>query len=286
MTATPVVQLFVNPASGGYSARRITALTRAFEAGGARTLVSEASALSPPEIAAEATHVCVVGGDGTVRHVAAALAASGRRLPLTQYPAGTINLLSRETGAPKHAGRFAARVLTAARRSHYGATVGDQPFLYCVSVGPEGEAVERVSAALKRRIGRFAYAAAFLRTAIAWPRPALQVRADGQTVACEAVYVAKGRFFAGPWSFAPRADLTDGLLHVVALRRARRRDYALFVLDMLLARDPGRRNGVAAFACTELTIDGPAGLAVQGDGDIVARLPVTIRVDSEPHEFC
>ena len=83
-----VVQLFSNPASGRHSRRKIADLAAALEARGASVLMCE-SAGGTPHIAEEATHVCVAGGDGTVRHVADAVIRQRRAVALSIYPAGT-----------------------------------------------------------------------------------------------------------------------------------------------------------------------------------------------------
>ena len=281
-----VVQLFANPLSGSHSPRRIAALVRAFAALGAEVIESEASAAHPPEIDPRATHVCVAGGDGTVRHVARALRTSGHAAPLAQYPLGTINLLAREAAYHPNPTRFAARFLgQGERRRHYTGALEDEMFLVCASAGPECAAIRGYSPQLKRRFGRLAYGVSMLRALRDWQRHELTVTADGQAFACEAVYIAKGRFFAGPFSFAPAARLTDGKLHVVALGTARRRDYLRFLSDLLLRRDPGKRPGNHSFTCTELTIDGPVHVEVQADGDIVAALPLRASASAEPIEF-
>ena len=283
---TQRVQLFANPRSGTHSPRRIAALRRAFEAAGAEVIDSEASPGVSPAIDPSTSHVCVAGGDGTMRHVARALVASGHQVPLAHYPLGTINLLAREAGYHPDPQRFAARFLgTAERRRHYTGALADELFLCCASAGPECAAIRGYSPALKRRFGRFAYAVSLLLALRGWQRHALTVTADGETIACEAVYIAKGRFFAGPFSFAPAARLTDERLHVVTLGTARRRDYLLFLLDLLLRRDPGRRKGNRSFTARALAIDGPAHVEVQADGDIVASLPLTARANAEPLEF-
>ena len=283
---TSRVQLFANPHSGTHSPRRIAALCAAFEAAGAEIIESEASPRQSPAIDRSATHVCVAGGDGTVRHVARALVASGHQVPLAHYPLGTINLLAREAGYHPNPRRFAARFLGAGeRRRHYTAALKDEMFLCCASAGPECAAISGYSPALKKRLGRFAYAVAMARALHKWPRHAMTVTADGEAIECEAVYIAKGRFFAGPFSFAPQARLTDERLHVVTLGTARRRDYLRFLWDLVARRDPGRRKGNRSFTCNELAIDGPAHVEVQADGDIVATLPAGARANAEPIEF-
>ncbi|WP_419828253.1 diacylglycerol/lipid kinase family protein [Sphingomonas sp.] len=277
------IQLFVNPRAGTWRLRRVAALRRAFEAQGATVLVAPSHG-GPLAIAETVDHVCAVGGDGTVRHVAAAVARASRPLSMSVYPLGTVNLLARECGYLHDPVAFARRVTaTPPKRTHYAAAIGDVPVLTCASVGPDSRAVERVSPWLKRLIGRAAYIVAFCGLLARWPRSSLRVVADGRNVCCEAVYVAKGRFFAGRWSFAPAAAVDDPLLHVVALERASRLTMLRFAWALLRGRVP---RDATCFTCSALTIEGAERFAVQADGDIVARLPVEIGVGLGTIAFC
>lgn len=283
-TAAPVVQLFCNPASGSYSPRRIAALTSAFESLGAKVLLTH-SIDEPPAIADEATHVCIAAGDGTVRHVAAAVARNGREVMLSIYPSGTVNLLAMEGGYPSKPAAFARHVLDGqGRRHHYPVAIGDAFFFACAGVGPDSLSVARHSARLKRRIGRLAYLVAFLSVLRQWPRHSIKLEANGETIACEAFYVAKGRYYAGRWSFAPDARVEHPLLHVVALTTARRRDFIRFIWALMRRRDLGCVPGVIRFSCTSLSASGE-GVAFQADGDIVAALPVTLALHEAPILF-
>jgi diacylglycerol kinase family enzyme len=284
--AQPVVQLFSNPRAGRRRAGQVDALARAFAAQGAKVLRS-VSADGPPQIAAEATHVCVAGGDGTVRHVASAVLRSGHAVRMSIYPAGTINLLAMEAGYPREPAQFARMALAdAPSRPHYPVAFGDAHFFACAGVGPDSFAVAAVSPALKRALGRFAYATAFLRLLLRWPRHPIDLTADGREIACEAFYVAKGRYYAGRWTFARDARVHEPLMHVVALRRARRRDYLGFVGAILMHRDPARLANVEAFTCSSLRATSAAPLPLQADGDIVATLPVEFAVGEAPLAFC
>lgn len=280
-----VVQLFSNSRSGGHSVRRIDALIQAFEARGAKVLHCE-SAGGVPRIDAEATHVCVAAGDGTVRHVAGAAARARRSLAMSIYPAGTVNLLAREAGYPTDPADFAAHVLDRThRRLHYPVAIGEGHFFACAGVGPDSFAVASVSPWLKRRLGRLAYVVSLLRLLWSWPRHRITLVSSSRRTSCEAFYVAKGRYYAGNWSFAPDARVDDPALHVVALTTARRRDYVRFVLALALGRQIESRKGVEVFSCRTLTIASDQPLPIQADGDIVGQLPVTMSVSDTPLAF-
>ncbi|MBB5686855.1 diacylglycerol/lipid kinase family protein [Sphingobium boeckii] len=280
------VQLVFNPAAGRHSAPRIDALRLGFEGAGARVILSECGPGIPVAISDEASHICAVGGDGTARHVALALAGSGRVLPLSVYPAGTVNLLYREMNLPRDPALYTSGVLArTGPASHYGVNLNDTLFLACASVGPDAETVARLSPWLKRRVGRLAYAVSFLHVLILWPRRRITLVSNGRRIECAAFYVAKGRYFAGPWSFAPEARLTNPLLHVIALQRPGRLAYARFCWAMVRGRPVECVPGVAAFTCTALTAEASAPLPVQADGDIIAHLPARIALRPEPFAF-
>ncbi|HEX8572418.1 MAG TPA: diacylglycerol kinase family protein [Allosphingosinicella sp.] len=284
---SPTVQLFYNRTAGGHCARRLDALRSGFEARGARVLLSECGPGAPVAVADDASHVCAIGGDGTVRHVALALARCGRPLPLSVYPAGTVNLLHRESGFPLDPDQHAGRLLGAEGGERFHPVeINDTLFLACASVGPDSRAVAALSVPLKRRIGKLAYAVAFLGVLVRWQRQPIRLLCEGRTIPCEAFYVAKGRFFAGPWSFAPEARVADPRLHVVALTRARRRDFLRFALALWRGRPVEALPGIVAFTCTGFTAEATEPLPVQADGDLVAALPLQVRLHADPLPLC
>ena len=279
----PVIQLFVNAQAGSSSRRQVAALRHELETAGARVIVTPTGNELP--IDPEATHIVAVGGDGTLRHVVAALWDSGEPRPMSIFPTGTVNLLAREYGYRRDAISFAGRILHGrVPRLQRIARIGKTMMFTCASVGPDADAVAGLSPRLKRVIGRCAYGTAFLSTLIRWPRPALKLIADGETIACEAVYIAKGRYYAGPWSFAPGAAADDPCLHVVALRRARRRDFLRFLWALLRHADLAHDPNLIRLTCATLRIEGAAE-PLQADGDIVAHLPAEIAIDPTAQPF-
>jgi diacylglycerol kinase family enzyme len=281
------IQIIANRTAGRAREHRIARIRDGFIREGAEVVLTECGPDRPIVIAEGVSHVCVVGGDGTVRHVATALATAGRDLPLSIYPGGTINLAHRELRSPIHPGRYAAYALGGENlRRHHAIRVGEALCLSCASVGPDSHAVAAVSPRLKRRIGRLAYLVAFLRVLADWPRTPIRLHWEGGELVCEAFYVAKGRFFAGPWSFAPEADRTRPVMHVVALRTATRRNVARFVWAVARGRCPAATANLVAFSCSSLSAEADAALPVQVDGDPVTTLPVRMAIDPISFSVC
>ena len=280
------VQIVSNPSAGSHSARRVAALAAALERAGAGVIHSQCGPANDLAIDAQADHICVVGGDGTARHAARAVMAAAQPVGISLYPAGTINLLHREAPCDLDPDAFAQRILSqGGERRHYAAVLGDSLFLACASVGPDSATVAAVSPRLKRWIGRGAYGVAFLGILFKWPRSSITLSSENRALACEAFYVAKSPYFAGPWSFAPEARGADPLLHVVALTKASRWRYARFLLAMLTRRPMSNVPGTICFTCTEMHVDCAAPLPVQADGDVTAALPVSIVLRKEPLLF-
>ncbi len=276
------VQLVVNPDAGGYSLPRVIALREAFRQQGARVTLAHIGPGRQLLIEDDADLLVVAGGDGTLRHAAMALLASGRELPVACYPMGTVNLLHLEVGGPTKPDDFAHAALNQVKAQyHVPATINGEMFFGCASVGPDAHAVAGVSLRLKERIGRYAYILSMLQVLGRWTRPQLTITADGKGYACEAVYVAKGVYYAGPYTFAPEARRTTAKLHVLALRSATRKDFWRFIRGVMRGRPLEDRANLIPLTCTTLEISSDTPWPVQADGDNVGTLPVRIAISDK-----
>ncbi len=278
----PHVQIATNPDAGNYNAKTIKKLRQAFEQEGATTSLTFVGPGKQLLIEEGIAFLCVAGGDGTIRHAAAAIRASGWPVRLAPYPLGTVNLFQRDTGYPKEMTAFARLALSGtASENHHPATANGATFLGCASVGPDAHAVAGVSTRLKSAVGRGAYGVAMLKLLLRWPRPSLTMTADGKRHLVEAVYIANGAHFAGPWSFAPNADRRQEKLHIVALKNASRRKFWRFMRNTMRGRPLDDRDNLVCFTCTALSIEGDDAWPIQLDGDDGGALPVSISVENQ-----
>lgn len=280
-----LVQIIVNPASGRHSDARILALVGAFDALGAATVVTRTGGV-PPAILDDAERVVVVGGDGTVRHVAHALSALAAPPPLAVFPAGTVNLLAREWGATPSVAAFAARVVTRDARARFAIGCEGGSFLCCAGAGWESVAVATASPRLKAVIGRLAYAVAAAARLATWKPPAITLLADERAIRCQGFHVAKGTHYAGPWRMADRRLAHEPVMQVVVLRRARRRDLVRFWWTLIVGRPVAALPHVEVVECATLVASAGSALPVQADGDLVGVLPMTFRVADRALMFC
>ncbi len=270
------LDIVYNPVAGGFRRRRLEALVRAFERRGTH-VTALPTTREGVQLSGDADLVCVHGGDGTLRDTVQALGERAGEAPLCIAPAGTINLVARELGYARDRERLAAQVCAAWERGPESWVraplymLGEMPVVACLSIGPDSHAVARVSGALKRRIGRFAYVFALLQVMRDWPRETMTITgelADGTPFECEAaaVIVSHGALFAGPFRLSPSASLTADAVELIVLERPTRRRIAAFTAAAF-GGWPLDKLGLATFRTARRIAFDRCVSPVQVDGD-------------------
>ncbi|GHD55181.1 hypothetical protein GCM10017083_33730 [Thalassobaculum fulvum] len=219
--------------------------------------------------------VVAAGGDGTINAVVNGLA--GGPLPLALLPLGTANVLAAEIGLPDDV----TAVVRAIRHGpavpiHLG-EVNGRRFTLMAGVGMDAEIVASVSPRLKRRAGKAAYAVAALVRWLKYRRHRYRIEVDGVLHEAAAAVFANGHYYAGRFVCADDARLTDPHLHVCLFETPGRWHMALYTLA-LLGGFLGHLKSYRVITGREIVIADDDGRPVQGDGDVVARLPVRIRI--------
>jgi diacylglycerol kinase family enzyme len=178
------------------------------------------SGLTRSALEAGAALVVAVGGDGTVRACAEALA--GGRVPLAIVPAGSANLTARALGVPVRLGRALAVAFGGRNRAIDLGRADGTVFVAMAGIGLDAAVIGAAPALAKRLAGWPAYAAAA--TGQLMRRPvSFTIRIDrGEPVVLRARCVTVGNSGALPGGFAimPAAQLDDGKLDVVVLAPA------------------------------------------------------------------
>lgn len=270
------LDLVYNPVSGSFSQEHLDALVVALanEGFAANALATSHGGVT---FSGTADLVCIHGGDGTLRDTVQALGEQAGSIPLCVAPSGTINLVARELGYPRQPQAFARKLAEAWGRGpdrwvHAPLfLLGDLPIVSCLSIGPDSQAVARVSGALKKRIGRYAYVVAMMQQMREWPRETMQIRgelADGERFDCvaEAAIVSSAALYAGPFRLSPNASLGANSVELISLARSTRwRTIALSAAAMLGL--PIARLGIAEVRTVRRIEFDRCVTPVQVDGD-------------------
>jgi len=237
-------------------------------------------------VAAGAGLVFAVGGDGTVRACAQALA--GGQVPLAIVPRGTANLVATALGIPASLGAALEIGFGQHERQIDLAVADGTTFAAMAGIGLDAVVVAATLAAVKGAAGWLGYAATGV-TRLAGAHTGFRIRLDdGEPILCHARCVVVGNVGLLPGGFVllPEARPDDGLLDVgilapagpfgwprVAWRvltRSRHDDAALErhqarrVEITAEARLPRQADGELIGAATSLTVAlAPGGLLVR-----------------------
>jgi YegS/Rv2252/BmrU family lipid kinase len=281
------VLVIYNPTAGQWRRRRLRATLTALEALGCVLTLHETMRRGDAEVTASALSACdydvvvAAGGDGTINEVANGLVAATGPVPsLAIIPLGTANVLAQEIGLH---GKPSAIAHAIAHGEHLTAHLGHangRHFLMMAGVGFDAHVVANVDLALKRHAGKGAYVIETLTQALRYGFPACKVEIDGRPYDACSVVVCNGRHYGGPFVAAPKASLTLPDFEVCLLERGGWRHALRYAVALVMGR-LSTLPDVRVETGRVVRIDGEAGLPVQGDGDIIATLPVEIRISDK-----
>lgn len=279
------VGLVVNPVhpAGARAAEEVIAL--AVEAGHALPRLAHTTITEPGGPQARrlvdlgCTDIVAIGGDGTVREVAYAVAGTGARLGVV--PTGTANLFARNLGLPRRAGdqvrvavRGTARTvdLGVAQVRDDGGWGAELPFLAYAGIGEDAATVADTRPGWKSRLGPLgwlAYLEAGARHLARGGHPMTITYAGSPAAQRRAWCVLAGNTGRIPAGIAvfPDARLDDGLLHVLEVTGGVQR-WPLVAAEGVTHR-PVAGSGLARRTGSTVEVTTPEPLAVHLDGDVV-----------------
>ncbi len=217
-----------------------------------------------------------MGGDGTLREVAAGLLGSA--VALGPLPAGTTNVLARTLGLPPRPPAAARALVGCEAREIDVGSAGDEPFLMQLSGGLDAAVMARQNSAAKKRFGKAAVAWTALGQWWRYGYPEIELRVGAETLRVGYFAACNIPHYAGFFRMAPQADLRDGLLDLVLFHGRGRAAILGLARDLALGRHV-RRADVEVRRVAELEVVGPPELELQLDGDVPPLAPpVSIRV--------
>jgi YegS/Rv2252/BmrU family lipid kinase len=290
--------VIVNGLSAHWRARRLEAALKALRARGAEVEERHTEAAGDPlhlarEVRdADVDAIVVAGGDGTInevingllipaKSVGGAMIAAGDLPPLAIIPLGTANVLAGEIGLDLDPGRVAEAIVHGPSRriclgqARRAGGQGTRLFTLMAGAGFDAHVVQHVNPGLKARFKKGAYVLEMMRQLVGFPFPAYRVTVDGAAHDAASVVVANARYYGGRLVIAPGASLDEPSFEVVVFKRSGARNAVRYSLALGMDRLASLPD-IEVLRGSEVAIEGPIGDPVQADGDIIARLPVTL----------
>jgi len=225
---------------------------------------------NPPDLLA------VCGGDGTLNEVASSVPAPP--FPVALLPAGTANVVARELRLPLNPIRA---LNVSLKRSIRKVDLGElgpgirRRFVFVAGIGFDASVAASVKPAWKEKLGMGAYALEILRGLKTYPFREFQVVIEGQAYKATSCLAANTRSYGGGLLFCPQADMQDGLLDILVMQGKSRIKIARFLFRALLGR-PESNDWTRRVRARKMTVDGPAGIPVQADGESAGELPLQV----------
>lgn len=239
--------------------------------------------------------VAVVGGDGTVCEVAAAMI--GGDTPLAIIPGGTGNAVARDLGIPLETREAAGLAISpdAIPRRMDALRVGERLSLLRVGIGVEASTMSAATRELKNRLGWLAYPVAALGEISGAEPIDFRVTLDDERLDVEAfaVIVANvGRMGRVGARFPGDVDPFDGLANVFLVRSVDLGAIASIGARLLRLTDGGASADVGSVGCRDEgdpmwhlrasrvrveTVGDAVPLHI--DGDVVGETPASIDVE-------
>jgi YegS/Rv2252/BmrU family lipid kinase len=279
-----------NPTAGGRRRLRLEKTLQLLREAGCEVAVrataargdAEAIARTFGDTAPASDLLVIAGGDGTINEAVNGLLSNGSAAsPFALVPMGTANVLAAEVGLANAPSAVARTITHGVPAPAYVGIANGRCFTAMCGVGFDAHVVANVDLGLKRRLGKGAYVLESLRQLLRFRFPRYRVTIDGQSFEAASVIVAKGHYYAGRYVCAPDARLDQAEFHVCLFERGGRLNAVRYAVALAL----GRLQKLADFRIVRgraVTIDGPVGDPVQGDGDIIAELPVRIELAPQP----
>lgn len=220
------------------------------------------------------------GGDGTVSSVASGLVNT--TVPMVVLPGGTWNALARNLDIPLQIDQALDLVF----QEHTIRTidvmqVAGEYYTLNVSTGVGSRTMKNVKREEKRKLGRLADLWKAVTNMLDFPSYRFDVTIDGKTTILRAteLMVANSRIVGiKPLQLDPDIHMDDGKLNVCRIYAKSLGDYFSLGISMLTGTQEKNWNVLCMEALHEVEINSNRKLLVQGDGDVIGRLPVTVKI--------
>ena len=258
--------------------------------GASVTLTAAASLAQDTKIAAAAVQeggfdvIAAAGGDSTVRGVAAGLMDS--TVPLGIIPVGTGNVLAREIGLPRKSAALARHLMSQRHIRFTLGTADDQPFCLMTGIGFDALVAEKLSHALKLKLGKAAYGPAIARTLIENPRHKLTLSIDGSAYHADwAIFTNVGRY-GGAFRLTNKTSFQQPGLRAILFQAKNRRELIGHLMKLLSGRiDQGaehKSGTITSLPCSKAIVTAQMPVPLQIDGEPAGTTPVTITTAGQP----
>jgi diacylglycerol kinase (ATP) len=220
------------------------------------------------------------GGDGTLSSVIDGLV--GSEIPLIIIPTGTWNALARALDIPLQVEPAIDLLFQPHRIQAIDAMqVGQNYFVLSVSAGIGAMAMQDVERKDKRRLGKLADLQKAIAEVLQFRAFQFEVKIDGTLTkfrASELMVANTSILGLKALRLDPSIRMDDGKLNVCRIYANTVAEYLKLGLSMMRGDQDRNWNVLCVEALQEVEINSRDRLPVQGDGELIGQLPVTVKL--------
>ena len=220
------------------------------------------------------------GGDGTLSGVIDGLA--GTEIPLVIIPTGTWNTVAQIMNIPLDVDGAIGLLFQEHDIQTVDALQVDQSFfVLSVSAGVGSRTIEDVKRHEKRRFGKLVDLWKGLTQLMEFRSYPFEVTIDGKPSrfrASELLVANSASLGLKAMRLDPSIRMDDGKLNVCRIYANNLSDYLKLAVSMLRGDQQHNWNVLCVEGVHEVQIRSREKLPVQGDGDVIGRLPITVRI--------
>lgn len=226
--------------------------------------------------------IVACGGDGTVNEVATGIALSENKLPVAILSSGTVNDFANHMNIPKNIDDFFDMIK---REEIVNVDLGKVDEEYFVNVAAGGLFANvgyLVNSEMKAILGRMAYYFEGFRelTSENLEPIKLSFKSEEYTEDTETLIflISNSSSIGGFKKLAPNADVLDGLLDVLIIKKSNVADIANIFFNVLIGEHINHPN-VVYFKTKEITVQAEdQEVTIDIDGEYGGKLPATFQV--------
>src|SRR5690554_5697463 len=229
--------------------------------------------------------VAVAGGDGSINETINGLKEKdSRTFRLALIPTGTTNVLAGELKIKRNAKHISQIILQGKEKPIYPGRINDRRFLLMAGVGYDAWVVDNVDLDLKKKVGKLAYVLSMLKQLRHFGKKEYRLLVDGKEYLANSVVITNGRLYGGSFVLSKQADLSAPTTQVLMLNGKNMWSllYSLLGLPFGLVE---KMPGVVSLPAKEVKIElinQTEPEPVQADGDSLAKLPITVVMETQP----
>jgi YegS/Rv2252/BmrU family lipid kinase len=220
------------------------------------------------------------GGDGTLSGVIDGLA--GTQIPLVIIPTGTWNTVAQILNIPLQVNQAIDLLFQEHDIRTIDALQIDQSFfILSVSAGVASQTMEDVKRQEKRRFGKIVDLWKGFKQVLKFRSHLFDVKIDGKPArfrASELMVANSASLGLKVLQLDPSIRMDDGKLNVCRIYAKTLGEYLKLAISMLRGDQKHNWNVLCMEATKEVEIHCKEKLPVQGDGDIIGRLPITVKI--------